>query len=313
MSSSFIFYCFFLLLFCPINGSITILSNHYSESEYNGPTAVVKSLRNGFTKLGIVFNWNPPCSEYNDTVIVLSNINYLKNAIALKKEGKIKKILAGPNLVNRIYQFGGILASKEIDRCIVSCNWLRNIYESDDASLIGRTSIWFAGIDPEVWLPNKSNLDSKKVLIYWKTENDNFYAAVEHIVRVAGWQPITLRYNHFKQNDFKELVNECAFAIFISRSETQGIALLECWAMDCPTLVWNPKTALVDGQLFPSSSSPYLSQKTGREWQNFNELQNLIGDIDEIMKTTSPRSWVLENMTDNISAKLMLSIVDSIY
>ena len=52
-------------------------------------------------------------------------------------------------------------------------------------------------------------------------------------------------------------------AVFISRSESQGLALAEAWAMDVPTLVWQGPPG-DGGSLFNlSDPSPYLTSHTG--------------------------------------------------
>lgn len=66
-----------------------------------GPSAVLRSLMNGLKGEGVDFNYNPKNGkDVGGVVIVLSHIEALREAIELKRSGKIKKLLAGPNLVN---------------------------------------------------------------------------------------------------------------------------------------------------------------------------------------------------------------------
>ena len=55
----------------------------------------------------------------------------------------------------------------------------------------------------------------------------------------------------------------CLLAVFLSSSESQGIALAEAWSMNVPTFVWNPKPKELNGRYFPSvDSAPYLTPET---------------------------------------------------
>ena len=72
-----------------------------------GPQAVLDSLCKGLDELNIDYTLNP--KTVSDTVVVLQNTNALQMAIDLKKQGKIKQLLAGPNIVITPKDANGIL------------------------------------------------------------------------------------------------------------------------------------------------------------------------------------------------------------
>ena len=73
---------------------------YYNHPKYRGHFAVTRSLVEGLDAIGASYNYNPKYPwELAETVIVLAGARTLRQAIKLKKKGRIKKLLAGPNIV----------------------------------------------------------------------------------------------------------------------------------------------------------------------------------------------------------------------
>jgi len=277
-----------------------------------GPSAVLRSLINGLKCEGIKYNHNPRnINEIGAYVIVLSNIKALREAIELKKSGKIKRLLAGPNLVLHAFEHDGILASPEIDYCVVPWERIYIPFEEENPGLKGRIRAWPAGVDEKFWQPIKMK-KSRDVLVYWKTESEEFIRAIENKLKELGWKPLRVVYGKYNQSEFKKKLSKVKFSVFISKSESQGIALAESWAMDVPTLVWNPKDLVTRGKAsFHLSSCPFLDKKTGLEWVTISDFERILKNFDQLSHAFKPRQWVLDNMTDRISAQLLLKLFNS--
>lgn len=277
----------------------------------NKLTPVISSLLRGFERLGVSHdfnNWSNP----GDVVYVNSEISMLERAIRLKKQGKIKRLIAGPNLVVRPIDHGGIIGAREIDRYFVNSQWTHRAYQEDMHELGGHLHIWFAGVDEQFWKPANIKRD-KNVLIYWKTEPESFCSQVEAAVKKQGYNPVRLRYGNYRKEHYRKMLESAACAIFISKVESQGIALLESWAMDVPTLVWNPQNFRAYGKVYSESSScPYLSEKTGKDWQTVGQLQQLLSNLKNIVSECHPRQWVLDHMTDTHAAQCMLDHISDL-
>lgn len=300
---------------------LTVLTAPIGHIAYQsgGPSSVTKSLLNGLKKLGVNFNHNPQSvKQVGDCVYALSDVNTLYQGIHLKKEGIIKKLFAGPNIMTRANECNHVLASPEIDTYIVNSEWTYIAYIEDEPSLKNRLQIWPAGVDTDYWAPQKSLqqkiiAETKKVLVYWKTEKESFCSLVENTLRSAGFQPVRLQYGHYSQEQFNNTLQDVICAIFISRSESQGIALAETWAMDVPTLVWDPQEPLtMCGKVFwPISAAPYLNKSNGLFWKNIEELKTLLSDFYKNIEHTSPREWTLQHMTDEVCAQYLLNIINT--
>jgi len=326
MKNKIILYNLFLLLIqlhfiTFINSKIeklTILTQPIGDNTegYTGHYGVTRSLIEGLKSTDIIFNYNPKkFKDVYDTVWVLSNIEALQQAIYLRKKEKIKKLIAGPNLMVRSNEYNKILVSPEIDLCIVPSEWVKQAYIEDEPSLTNRIKSWYAGVDTNFWSKSKDqkkNTDKQKVLVYWKTENHNFCQSIENLLKKNNWNPICIRYGCYGKNEYKILLSNVKFAIFISRSESQGLALAECWSMNIPTFVWDPNEPLIiNGKMHAQvSAAPYLNKDVGMSWKTLAEFELILNNIKNILPQFNPRTWVLENMSDQICAQLFLKKID---
>lgn len=297
------------LIFCNISSynfnKISIISGNH------GHKGVTRSILNGLSQLGVSYNHNPSIHNVGDVAVVLADPSSLRQVIEWKKQNRIKRLLAGPNLYVRACEDGSLLASKEVDICIVPSSWVKRAYIEDVPSLSRRISIWFAGVDAQYWIPTECvSRDKKNVLIYWKTESEEFCNEVELRLRQHNYNVFRIKYGMYSNQQYKDILSICDFAIFISKSESQGLALAEAWSMNILTFVWNPKILSAHGRFYSEcSSSPYLSEKTGADWQTWQELEDILENIDVYLDRCKPREWVLSNMTDLVSAQKLIQII----
>lgn len=305
-------FCVLMVCFVQIQAysfeKITVLTSGYMGG---GPGSVVRSYLDGLKKNNVQFNLNPSDdNQIGDVVHVVSGIEMLSRAIQLKKSGKIKMLVAGPNLMTSPSEYNRILTSPEIDVVFINSEWTRVAYIEQEPSLADHIAIWYAGVDELNWVPTKSNFfDERKVLVYWKTESESFCREVENALRTFGYIPIRLRYGTHDQRQFKAILQEVKFAVFISCSESQGIALAEAWAMDVPTINWDPEALAAHGRVYSQCSScPYLSPATGLRWKSIRQFNNILMNLDQYH--FSPREWVLKNMTDEVSARIVVNILE---
>jgi hypothetical protein len=253
-------------------------------------------------------SYNPSTlREVASIVVVLSGIDALEQAIAWRRKRWIDCLMAGPNLVVLPHEANGILKSPEIDYCIVPSEWVAAAYQQDAPILTGRIRVWPAGVDENYWAPVGRG-DSRRVLIYWKTEPQEFLDAVVSVAERAGFTVDTVRYGAYGREEFKEKLSRAGIAIFISRSESQGIALAEAWSMNVPTLAWDPAELTYEGRRYdPVSSCPALTEETGRRWKKLDDLERELANLNWT-PAAAPRNWLLENMTDERCALRLLEI-----
>lgn len=288
-------------------GKKKVHSNYF----YGGHPAVTRSLIEGLDKVGFTeYNYRPRNEkEIADHVHVLAGVDTLQYAIKLKKLGKIKRLTAGPNIVAFSTDYNNIIASEEVDLYLQPSQWAVNLHIKLQPSLKERCLPWPAGIDIEKYDVQNYTKKKDQVLVYHKDESDQFCYRVCNLLKKHGYRPVIIEYGSYILEDYKRILGESAFAIIISRQESQGIYLSEAWAMDVYTICFEPNYYMwkydefmidIDGDI---STCPYLTKKTGTTFQELRELDFILENIEDEIREASPRDWVKSNMTDECCAQ----------
>ena len=126
--------------------------------------------------------------------------------------------------------------------------------------------VWHSGIDTEFWVKKRSDLLLNEVLVYVKNLNDvDNLQCVKDYLQKQEIRFNVLKYGSYSQSELKSILNRVNAAIWIGGTESQGLALLECWSMNVPTLVLKNETWYSpNGSPYPSSSAPYMSDEMGQ-------------------------------------------------
>src|SRR5690606_42099613 len=112
--------------------------------KYTGPDAVKDSLIRGLTELDIDFRLNNP--SVGDTVTVLSGPNALKDAIKNKRAGRIRKLVAGPNIVILPNYNDGLILDNAIDIILVPSDWVAELWTKEVPKIADKIKVWPAGV-----------------------------------------------------------------------------------------------------------------------------------------------------------------------
>ena len=185
-------------------------------------------------------------------------------------------------------------------------------YEQDAPNLKGRVRCWFSGVDTNYWTPTQKNRN--KVLVYWKTEPESLCKQVESLLHQYGYDTVRIRYGSYNQEIYRNVLDQSQFAVFITRSESQGIALAEAWAMDVPTLNFDPGSLTYRGRIYSIvSSCPYLTETTGKTWKTIRDFDLVLKNYKTTSQFFSSREWILQNMTNQASAQQLLDIIEALH
>lgn len=290
-----------------------------SHSRFRGHFAVTRSLVEGLEKIGADFNYNPTTlSQLADTVIVLAGVRTLRQAIRLKREGRIRKLFAGPNVVHFSSDFGSILASSGVDAAITPCDWVIENYVTDNPSLLGRIFAWPAGVDTAFWKP-EAGIKRDRMLIFDKQpaaeDSERIQPFVDYL-QDQGWTVDVLERQRGKVGYTQErylqlLQHTCLMVGFTGGSESQGIAWAEAWAADVPTLLWRNTQQVLHGRLLRVSTAPYLCEQNGLFFDDLEQFKQQFAHWQVHRTQFAPRGWVLENMSDEVCARQLYDKVMS--
>jgi len=310
-----------------------------------GPEAVLGSLIRGFKILKVDYQLNPPARDISDIVCVVSGVNALRWAIEAKKQGKIKKIIAGPNLVITPEDAGGILLDEVIDLVIVPSQWVKDFYASFDktqnnadinrpqnsadtkqkdadskqfqrdsacyqrnsVSFKDKIRVWPAGVE----ICPESKEKREGCLIYKKNVDENLFNFILKYLKSQNINYKIIEYGRYKKEKYFEILNKVKFMIYLSESESQGLALQEAWIRNVPTLVW-------DGGYWQcgkykwqgSSSAPYLTKDCGMFFKGKEDFINKFETFLKNLPNFQPREYSLENFTDETATKNYLKIIN---
>jgi len=286
-------------------------AKNYNRSKYRGHFAVTRSLVEGLHKSGLPFIYNPTSvRELADTVVVLAGVRTLRQAIELKKMGKIKKLFAGPNIVVFSSDADSILASPEVDAVITPCDWVIDMYLEDNPSLQGRCFAWPAGVDAEFWKPDPG-ATRKQILIFEK-QNNGPVGPIEpyaDYLRQKGYEVSILKYGTYTHVQYLKELQRSRLMIGFATAESQGIAWAEAWAADVPTLIWQNNSNVHRGRSYLCSTAPYLHPENGLFFDNLNDFKGKFEIWEASPDQFAARAWTLTNMSDEVSAGILHQIV----
>lgn len=270
-----------------------------------GPMTVFGSLEAGLRERGESFCVNQKIVSPIEAACVVSGAKTLKWAVSRKRNAKIKKIIAGPNIVVFPSDEGGILRDPLVDVIIVPSQWVKELYCLLAPELSGKIRIWPAGVAlPQLALREK-DLD---FLIYDKTRQSPLCRQIVDALRDRNYRFKILSYGNFRQKDYFGLLERCKYEIYLSVSESQGLAMFEAWARNVPTFVWEAGRYEKQGvKLTGQISSPYLSPRAGLSFKDSEDFKNKLGGL--LKMEFLPRRYVEENFTDKICAQKYLDIV----
>lgn len=270
-----------------------------------GPQAVIGSLESGLRQLNIDYKINQPLPRFAVAVGVISGVKTLLWALKQKSAGKITRLVAGPNLVVLPGDSGGVLKDPLIDVVVVPSPWVGESYVELYPPLKSKIRVWPAGVSVPDQVSGGKSLD---FLIYNKIGQTQLFKKIRQYLEEKKYSFKVISYGQFNQAEYFELLKDARFEIYLSNSESQGLAMFEAWARDVPTLVWDRGYFELPGyRLNKSAASPYLSPKAGMSFKNLEDFSAVLPGF--VAAAYEPREYVLRNFSHALCAQRYLEIL----
>jgi hypothetical protein len=250
-------------------------------------------------------------NQYYEKVVVVNDIECLKWAIEQKKMGKIGELIIGPFIQNHPHEYNSILLSSHVDKEIFFSEWHKNMFLFFEPKLKERKLYtWFCGVDDQFWKSANKNKKQKTVLIYCKTHTNEIAKPIIDFLEKKGFSIFIVKVSNYTWEEYKEKLSQSELAIFISVTETQGLAIFEAWSMNVPTYHWNSKQWRYQGLSYDlASSCPYLQPELGDEFENLIEFKsNFIKKYNELI-SKNPETIVAQKYTLEKSTQLLQNII----
>lgn len=272
-----------------------------------GPSGVTASLVRGLNTLKADYKINPKIEDIHesDTIWVNESLDALKWVVTFKKDGQ--KLIVGPNLVVTALDENEIISNKKIDVILQPSEWTRKFMASVKPELLAKIKLWPAGVE---LVPIKNINKTIDALIYCK--NDMGYFTAETIIPWLTQHSLSyeiLHYGRFNQENYFDALEKTKLLIYLSHSESQGLAVQEAWARDIPTLVYNRGYFEYGTYHFEDEkiSSPYLTSQTGMFFTKEN-FGSVFTEFNQLLITFAPRLYVETHLSDEVCARNFLTI-----
>jgi len=278
-----------------------------------GPLAVQNNLLAGMRQVGHPVRVNPQISRVTPWVGVLSDPKKtLPWAIEAKKTGFINRLVAGPNLVATPDQNEGILTHPAIDVVITPSQWVSDFYKKLKPELSDRIVIWPVGINEEYWSPALDpGTKQFDFLVYNKIQKPkylNFVDSITDYLQGLGLKIIILNYGYYLPGKYRRLLHSTRALLFLSESESQGLALFESWSCNIPTLVWDRHFWEYKGYQADGSSAPYLTELCGLSFPDLAHFTEMLDKFINNLNTFKPREYILNNFNLAKAAKAYIQL-----
>jgi hypothetical protein len=237
-----------------------------------------------------------------DVAWVVSSIHDLRHGIRLKEEGRVRHLWAGPNITVIPQEGNGVLLSKALDRYILPGKWSADFVIQEAPLLAGKTTLWPVGIDTAYW--THSNQKKARLLIYNKYQ-DNLCDRILKTVNELKISAEVIRYGSYVSDEYRRLLETAWGIVWLSASESQGLAVLEAFSMDVPVLAWDQgrftyhSNSLKKTYHFDQATSvPYFDNTCGMVFSKTEEFPVKLTDFMKNLESFRPRKFVFLNQMD---------------
>jgi hypothetical protein len=267
---------------------------------------VFESLTRGFKELGINYRVDSNPVGKDIMACVLSGVKTLNWVIGQKRTSKIKKIMAGPNLVVTPFDSNNLMQSPEIDIIILPSQWIKDWWTSLVPVLEKKIQVWPAGVKELGFSTNRLG----GVLIYQKNAPASLLNLVLNILKEKGRPVEVIRYGRYRQKEYYAKLAISEFMVYLSESESQGLALQEAWSANLPTLVWNRGFMEYENYTWQSDkiSAPYLSSSCGMFFKGQEDFSQKLNEFLQKKPFFQPAVYIKNNLSDKICAQKFVSI-----
>jgi len=266
-----------------------------------GCKKVVDNLKKGFNELH---------QEYVENQIGDVNGCIHGGVLALQRLELPEKTLIGPEIMvlpseNQSYWL-------KYDNWCQPSRWVVDYMKEFRETRTANFYVWPTGIDTEEFKP-QPKIDEYDCFIYYKnvTKQTPVYKldAVKKYLDNRGLKYNVIIYGQYQERQLKDLCQRSKFAIFLTGTESQGIAYMEVLASGVPIFVFEEKEFSYYGYKFTNknvSAAPYFDERCGAKAFDLSDLDHYFLDN---LNNFKPRDYIMENHTCAKGAQKYIDIL----
>ena len=292
---------------------INIISRSIVSTNTRGPRKVVSNLIQGLKELKYPFIINASL-DATDTIWIHDDPEALIQAMNLPSH---VAIIAGPNIYTLPNE---IPTSVDTSRVIWihPASWVQSFWQTFSTKKM-QSVIWPTGIDTTQFTPNLTK-EKEIILVYNKQRSTSDIDTVCKTLETYQEKYKVITYGKYEESEYQDLLEKSKAVVWVGRSESQGVGLLEALSTDTPALIWdvesfgdwtgNGHERFTAEQLAfrPVTAAPYFDDSCGKRFTDKTKLNFVLSEFLKNLPNFTPRKYVLENLSLTIQADSFLNI-----
>lgn len=258
----------------------------------------------GLDRLGVRYEVNVPFTDLRagDRVAVLG-----RGRQSLQGYDRPNPIVAGIGLMGHPGEWPTLCDDYPVVRYLQHSEWANNVYKPYFGD---RCGIWPVGVDTDAWAPSIARKDLDFLLydkVQWDREHNEprLIQPIREALRYRGLRFAEIRYGNYDESGFRELLSRSKAMIFLSESESQGLAYQECLSSGVPLLAWDqgywldPSRFQWGNPHVQATSVPYFDPRCGDKFRSIEEFDASLDRFLERLRSGQfdPRAYILETLT----------------
>lgn len=295
---------------------LNIISRSLISNHTRGPRKVVINLINGLDEINYPYVLNADLGATN-TIWIHDDKDALEKVVTLPGR---RAIIAGPNIYTLPSEIPQDVLEKDI-LFLQPALWTQNFWNTFSLQKLN-CEVWPVGIDTESFSPYDS-APKDLVLVYNKQRPVADVEAVCRALEAEGEKFATLTYGKYSELEYQKLLKQAKAVVWVGRSESQGIGLLEALAMNIPMLVWDvtklgdfvgaEKSGFTQEQLAFSqvTAVPYFTGDCGLRFTDREALESTLGQFLNSLSQFKPRDYVEAELSLNKQAQAFIDLYKS--
>jgi hypothetical protein len=198
---------------------------------------------------------------------------------------------------------------------LVSSEWMRAMFARHYGDRVG---LWFAGIDVAEWHDTRNDAKDVDILVYDKIRQDRDHFDRELVnpimerLAARGLRVESLRYGQYDRAGYRAALSRARGLLYLSPSETQGIAYQEAMASNVPVLAWenglwlDSRRPRWEAEPVRASSVPYFSPECGETFGGIGDFDAALDRFRGGLGGYEPRAYVARELSPERSAEMYM-------
>lgn len=198
--------------------------------------------------------------------------------------------------------------------------WVKTLHEQFAPNLTLKFITCPFGLDVKSILEVPSANQRSKIMIYFKHRNPDHCNSVIRFLLSKNIEYELIQYGSYRDEEFKNKLQNTKFVIWIGSHESQGYAFQETLASNVPILLWDVRSMHDEyskGWVYRSYTQPLIAT-TANVWSpecgikifNENELESAFNEMNSKIETFSPRKVIEANVSLKTAFDKMVSYLN---